>query len=742
MRVARHITKLFFRILVSVLLLLVLGLGTGMLIVKAMFTPEHLSAVLTDQLQQIFQRPVKLGQVSVVFFRGIKIEDLKVMDAPDLPGRSFISSGVLIANYRLLPLLTGKLVFKELNLESPKIEILRRHDGSWNFSDIADKHRLRRKRHPAGMALDLGADRMIIHGGTVNYMNLRSNFQHTVHGIDFSFSDFRPDGDFPFSLSLLTKNSFRGRIREGSLYFEGMLNLAGLTWQKAALKNASIDASFGDRPFSVKGRLNNFINPEISMNLELPDLSARDLEYFSFSMPGVSLPSSRWTVEAAFPAGGKIELRSVEGKLGPLALRARGDFDFTEDSPRHRLWVQGGPFQLNALRSWWNKAAAWAPSGKAQFKLAVDSIDKGIGVSKVFVLLDKAAFRMGGFRFSDINIVFSARDDFREFSFKTTGGSVSRGGQKISDIRADCLLSGENLEVRSLSAKWNGFPLKGRLSASSLFSKRRKLDIMAYLGKLDIPAAGEMLKSVAGTFSSGRKKTAVSKTHTRLKWLRDFRSTLPDEFPVFSGLVQVDRVVHSRFSGRNLRAAWSLKGISAGMKKLSGRISVEAGPGVFYQVQTISEQNKFYRVAFMPFMAMFRLDRLGALKVGARFKDMDFRKIAGDYDLKAGRMKIRNFYVDGSTISACSEGSINWVDENMDVKVYTIFSAESAMGGVSESLTDASGKPALAFTIKGEMEKPSINMLSPKKNGKIIGDASAKGLRADFSRLKKFVRGE
>ena len=87
MKVTKHITKLLLRIVSAAALLIVLVVLIGALIIKVMFTPEHLNAVLTDQLQQIFQRPVQMKSASIVVFKGIRIKGLKVLDAPDFPAR-------------------------------------------------------------------------------------------------------------------------------------------------------------------------------------------------------------------------------------------------------------------------------------------------------------------------------------------------------------------------------------------------------------------------------------------------------------------------------------------------------------------------------------------------------------------------------------------------------------------------------------------------------------------------------
>lgn len=64
------------------------------------------------------------------------------------------------------------------------------------------------------------------------------------------------------------------------------------------------------------------------------------------------------------------------------------------------------------------------------------------------------------------------------------------------------------------------------------------------------------------------------------------------------------------------------------------------------------------------------------------------------------------------------------------------------MGSLPEGLTDASGKPALAFTIEGKMTNPVINMLSPKDSAKIIKEAAARDPGINFSKINSLIGGK
>lgn len=743
MKITRHITKLVLRILSAAVILVVLIFLTGAVIIKVMFTPEHLNAVLTDQLQQIFQRPVYMESATIVVLKGIRIKGLRVLDAPDFPTRDFISGGVFTARYKFLPLLGARLVLTDMKLISPVIQFVRRQDGSWNFSDIMHNYRLRMKHKTPGL-LNLGVDSAQISDGTLTYVDLQRDVQHTLYGVSFSFSDFSFKDDFPLSLSFLSKNKIQGNIVEGGFGMKGMVNLARFKWQDAVAKELELNLTISGKSLKVSGEIYNFINPEVSAVIDLPDINSRDISLLVPFPEGMSLPSSRWTIDAVFLKPGRIELRSAKGRIGTLSWQANGRFDFSSSTSAYRLWVQGGPFELSEISKWWKNTAPCAFRGKARFNVTIDRTrSAGLEMPNASAVLYKAGGNIKGFGFSDVDLVLSLNNSFKEFSFKVSNGAITNNGQEISSIRIDSSLSDDTLKIRRMSAKWDGSPLKLRATVSSIFSGTRKAEIMAFIKRLDITKAESWIYAIgAAVKKNGRPKRSRSSGSRRLKWLRDFRNALPDEIPVSSGWIGVEKLVHPTFSSNNLKIAWSLKGLSTGMQRLSGKVCLDAGPGLFYHIQGLAERKIFYKVAFAPFLALYKMDRMGVFKVGSRFKDLNFSKIGGDYDFESGRMRINNFYIDGTAVSACSEGSVNWVGEKMNLTVYTIFKTGSSLGGLSENLTDAGGRPALAFNLEGSMEKPSRKMLSPKKNGKIIEEAINRGIRADFRKLNQFIKGD
>ena len=177
------------------------------------------------------------------------------------------------------------------------------------------------------------------------------------------------------------------------------------------------------------------------------------------------------------------------------------------------------------------------------------------------------------------------------------------------------------------------------------------------------------------------------------------------------------------------------------MEEIQGEISIKSGAGTFFKVQEKSEKDRIYNIVALPILMMFKMNRMSALKLGSTLKNVNFYSVGGDYSFDSGKIHIKNFFMDGKEFSAYSTGDLDLMNETMDLKVYTISNKYYSMGTLPEFLTDASGKPALAFRLKGKMNHPSLKMLDPKKCGKIIQNAKDKGVEINIAEINKLMGG-
>ena len=166
-------------------------------------------------LEETFRRRVDVGEVrlSLIPTPSIRLSNLKVSDSPAFPGNTFFAAEQLRLRLKFWPLLRGRFEVTELVLEKPVVNLLKRPDGTFNYSDLADKKgaldraRESKKRaypskRPESAVIPLLVPRkMRVRDGQVNFQTVGQKAVK-INGIDLSLQEFSGDRPFPYRASL------------------------------------------------------------------------------------------------------------------------------------------------------------------------------------------------------------------------------------------------------------------------------------------------------------------------------------------------------------------------------------------------------------------------------------------------------------------------------------------------------------------------------------------------------------
>ncbi|MBI5741991.1 MAG: AsmA family protein [Nitrospirae bacterium] len=105
--------------------------------VKTYVTPERVKAFLVPYAEQALNRKVSVGEVNISLFKGIDVKDFAIKEADEKA--DFVRCKSVVLKFKLLPLLTKKVVVDELKLMSPEVRIIRDDKGTFNFEGIGRK---------------------------------------------------------------------------------------------------------------------------------------------------------------------------------------------------------------------------------------------------------------------------------------------------------------------------------------------------------------------------------------------------------------------------------------------------------------------------------------------------------------------------------------------------------------------------------------------------------------------------
>jgi hypothetical protein len=349
-----------------------------------------------------------------------------------------------------------------------------------------------------------------------------------------------------------------------------------------------------------------------------------------------------------------------------------------------------------------------------------------------------------GFKVEQATGEFRAKNNFSDLYANFTDSKLTVADTVFDKLNINASWRKGNLYAYIGSTELNGNPFKMSLSVSNLKSARRKIRTAMYFKKLDpmafISTVQDFVEVIVPLIPGGSHFKAP--VEGDLAWLRNFRDRLPNFMSNFAGSVVADEFTSQVLSGNQFNGEFELTGLRPGMKQLSGTLEARLQGGVIHQMEKLAEEQQALNITFQPFIIMHRMERAGSFKVGKVLKDVAFTDMAASVNFENGNMQINNAYTVGPVLSAAVSGWTDWVSENFDIIIWTMFSNTSRSGALAENLTDESGDPALAFKVSSSMLKPKLEMLRAKKTGATIKAAQEKGLTTTFETGKEFVKGE
>jgi type II secretion system protein N len=127
-RVVRRLTKI---LLITVVALAVALFGGVWILNRMLQSPERLAQV-EKELSLALKMPVKFRSLKLSLLGNLRAEGVTVPDR----GRNFFEAPSFTAETEFWPLLRGKVVLKEITVDSPRFAIVQRNDGEWKRPEL------------------------------------------------------------------------------------------------------------------------------------------------------------------------------------------------------------------------------------------------------------------------------------------------------------------------------------------------------------------------------------------------------------------------------------------------------------------------------------------------------------------------------------------------------------------------------------------------------------------------------
>jgi hypothetical protein len=722
-------TKILARVIVLPLLLAAGLVITALLTLRVMFTPSDLEAIVTNQFQEFLKRPVQIDSARLSLTGEIQVRGLRVTE-PGPEAVEFLKADYIYATYRLLPLLKRKLEINSVVLVAPQIELYKRADGTWNISDILAAY-----RQSAGGNMLNKIDSAEVKEGRLTIAYVATKRRHSFENFNASLSSFKPGADTPFHASVFIKSDAFRKPVTGRLYAEGTVNFAHFHWEDAEVKDLRADLTVQDKTVSLAGRIKNFRQPEVALRAETPLFKGSDLAYLFNAPFNFTAPRASWDFGALFVSSRTAEVRLT---ARPLNLRAEGLFDFSLSTPSYSVTVSAPPIKLDLLKRYGVTLPVENPSGTVQLRLKLSSKNGQPMLSRFFINTSGAGLKYRNLTASGVDLAALLSENFASNYANATKGRLTLDSNTMDAVKLKTEITKSEM-LYTYSGKFNGAFAKGRIVVRKPFSSERIMELTGYSTAV---VYSELKNLVFGIKELRGPRVGMPEVDASLAWLKTLKNSIPMGFSGFKLNYKTEKFRHEYMDAESFYASASLRDIAGDISKIQGDISFKAAAGTFYDVQRTSEKDRVFYLFSLPLTFIHRMNRTGALKFGYKVKDISFTSIGGDYYADGGKVLIKNFYLEGKEFSAAVTGQLDFYNETMDVKIYTISGKYYSMGSLPEALTDSSGKPALAFTLKGKMADPKFEMIRPTESGNLIKEAARKGAEVDFAGIDAFAGGK
>jgi hypothetical protein len=286
--------KKTFKILGIIFVIFIVLIIIALILFKIFITPEKVKALIVNQMAKNLNREVEIQDLSVGIFKGISVEGFKVSESPAFKEGTFISSKKFLVRYKLLPLLKKQLSISTVVLEEPYLNIIRKPDGSFNFSDLlesppADQEKeslsIEKKQAQKIPAFGFLISRAKLKDGEVDFVDYSPEAMSLkVHNVNLDVSGISPVSPMDIKCSA----SLEHKEASGNLSFNGKLDL-----DKGILRIEELSPSYHDMSLTIKGYVENLKEkPKLDITLQDKKISTEDISKI-FPLPeGIELKGS------------------------------------------------------------------------------------------------------------------------------------------------------------------------------------------------------------------------------------------------------------------------------------------------------------------------------------------------------------------------------------------------------------------------------------------------------------------
>lgn len=353
--------------------------------VRHQYPPERLRQMAAEAAGARLGRRIEIAGARASLLKGLELNGVRLSEQPDFSAGTFFSADAVRVLPRLVPLLSGHLVVRRVELDRPQIRLHRVSSDTFNFSTLGPS--------PTGPPAQTGRvspstffiSDAIIHRGDVMIQDDVAKVGLRLTGLESRVSGLSLTDPFGATMDAAVELRYADTLWKGPVSAQARLSLSG---DKAVILQ-KLSLGLGSSSLIITGTIHPTPAPRVDGKLTVIALSAVDLA------PLVNLPvpfqtatlAGRWSVKgtsSVFHAEGEFDAKSPTLDLsGKLAVSGNGG----------RYTARLEPTSLRLSNS------PWAPSFSATGLLGgpwTGEYADGHWTVKGTLIADGALFSYGG----------------------------------------------------------------------------------------------------------------------------------------------------------------------------------------------------------------------------------------------------------------------------------------------------------------------------------------------------------
>jgi AsmA protein len=254
--------------------------------IKIYVTPERVKGFIVPYAEKALNRKVQIGEISISIFKGIGLSDFSIREADQT--RDFAKCKEFVLKFKLLPLLSKRVVIDELRLVSPAVKIERGPDGKYNFEGIGEKEGPEVKEvkpdEAGGLPISLTVNKIAVQDAKFSFADAMKELPDIKSTADIDISIKSTDGSNIFSEGTVDLKVDEITLKKPSE--KHVRNIpAGLTYavnynlESKDIRVDRADLKIREILASLKGDIKNMkTSPEVNISVNIPKVKTSEVQ--------------------------------------------------------------------------------------------------------------------------------------------------------------------------------------------------------------------------------------------------------------------------------------------------------------------------------------------------------------------------------------------------------------------------------------------------------------------------------